>query len=79
MKMSKVRYWLNVDVPTQMCTIHTPDCLHQPKESLFKGVRFLERNGGWMPFVDGPTLKKYWLSLGRGYALHYCKICTPKK
>lgn len=77
--MSKsVKYWLNVDIPTQRCTIHTSDCFYKPKKSLYKGVRFLGRDGGWMPFPDVSALKKYWLSLGKGYELHNCRICKPQ-
>lgn len=73
----KVKYWLNVDFPTSTCTVHTIDCYFKPRKNKYKGVRVLARDGGWMPFPDVVSLRKYWLSLGNRSKIHKCKICNP--
>jgi len=75
--MSEERYWLNIDIPTQKCTVHKTDCTFKPKKSKFKGVRSLDRDGGWMPFSDRISLLKYRLDSFRDIELHFCSFCKP--
>jgi len=45
--------WINVDKPTKKCTIHTnPDCKYvvSKKETPYKGVNVLKRDGGWVQY-----------------------------
>ena len=73
----KIKYWLNVDFPTSICTVHTVDCYFKPRRTRFKGVKFLDSDGGWMPFPEVAPLKKFWISLGKGMGLRNCRICNP--
>jgi len=76
-KMHQVSFWLNINSPTHLCTVHTPDCIYEPKESKFKGVRSLGEHGGWMPFSDLPSLVNYRIIYFPHYELHYCSFCKP--
>lgn len=43
--------WMNIDIPTKICTIHS-NCsyVERKKETLFKGIHELKRDGGWKSF-----------------------------
>ena len=43
---------MNVDKPTKKCTAHVEGCRYElaKKETLLKGIGYLKRDGGWMPF-----------------------------
>lgn len=49
----QIRVWVNVDIPTQKCTLHTnPSCTYviRKKETPYKGVEQIKRDGGWLAF-----------------------------
>ncbi len=41
--------WVNVDKPTNCCTIHLDSCRHvaEKRETEFKGIQDMKRDGGW--------------------------------
>ncbi|MEH7249494.1 hypothetical protein V7114_22260 [Neobacillus niacini] len=45
----KKQIWINIDVPTKKFTLHH-DCQYTEKikETPFKGVKTLKRDGGWL-------------------------------
>ena len=54
--------WVNVDIPTKMCTIHTNrncDYIENKCETPNKGVDELKSDGGWMRFEGIVLAKKY--------------------
>jgi len=44
--------WVNVDIPTKKCVIHTEQCNYAKRktETRFKGIEELKRDGGWFSF-----------------------------
>jgi hypothetical protein len=45
--------WLNIDIPSKVCTVHSIlQCTYvgQKKETPFKGIDLLRRDGGWLRF-----------------------------
>ena len=53
--------WLNVDKPTKRCTLHTDNrCTYlQKRETLYKGLESLKRDGGWLSFADPKLAELY--------------------
>jgi hypothetical protein len=52
--------WVNIDKPTQRCTIHTNrQCgfLRNKYATPLKGIGILKKNGGWISF-DGIVLAR---------------------
>ena len=64
--------WVNIDKPTQRCTIHTNGkCgfLNNRRLTPYKGLGTLKKHGGWLKF-DGIVLaRKYCKKNFRGYKL----------
>lgn len=61
-------YWLNVDIPTRSCTLHSMGCTYETKkaETPHKGLGRLKEHGGWLSF-EGPKA-----------AEAYCRAQYPK-
>ena len=40
--------WVNIDIPTKRCTIHSETCIHvqNRRETKYKSVNKLKRDGG---------------------------------
>ena len=74
--MSTIRYWLNVDKVTKVCTVHTIDCFYKPRKSKFKNIRSMGRDGGWMPFSVYSSLFKYKRTRFNLYKLNFCSFCN---
>ncbi|WP_102027757.1 hypothetical protein [Salirhabdus sp. Marseille-P4669] len=47
----KKEVWVNIDIPTRKFTIHT-ECTYTKnmKETEYKGIERLKRDGGWVSF-----------------------------
>ncbi|AET68686.1 hypothetical protein Desor_3182 [Desulfosporosinus orientis DSM 765] len=55
--------WLDVDQPTKKCTLHmNGSCsyLQEKRETLYKGIGDLKRDGGWLSFSDPKLAKSYY-------------------
>lgn len=47
--------WINIDIPIKGCTLHTNlhcNYVENKKESLYKGIETLRRDGGWLMFEN---------------------------
>ena len=72
-------YWINVDKPTRLCVVHSEVCRYArgKRETPFKGVERIKRDGGWMPFPSTQEARNYfdenWLPLGYEFSL--CQFC----
>ena len=77
--MAKEKFWLNIDLRTQRCTIHTANCSHRPHESEFKNVRSIGRDGGWMPFLDYSSILKYKSTHYPSFVLWACRRWDTRK
>lgn len=53
--------WMNIDIPTKKCTIHS-DCVYVDKksETKYKGILKLKRDGGWLKFKSKNDAKAYY-------------------
>ena len=72
-----ILFWANIDVPTQMFTVHRSDCIYKPKISQYKGVNKIERSGGWMSFEDVQAAKTFFDKEYSSFYFHLCKFCKP--
>lgn len=70
-------FWVNIDIPMQMFTVHRSDCYYKPKPSQNKGINKIERNGGWMSFDDVLAVKKFYDREYSTFYFHLCKFCKP--
>ncbi len=45
-------FWVNVDIPSKTCTMHTTECIHTKnrRETKLKGLGVLKSDGGWLSF-----------------------------
>ncbi len=56
--------WINIDIPEKSCTVHSdPNCIYvvQKKESPFKGIETLRRDGGWLRFENMEDVTRFCL------------------
>jgi hypothetical protein len=64
--------WLNIDIPTRRCILHTDyGCPYwkKKKETQYKGLGNLKRDGGWMSFTDTREALFYYQGNFPGYEL----------
>lgn len=71
-------YWLNIDIPTRICTLHLDGCRTKPTvEPGFKGFGRMKRDGGWFVFSSSQETsahyKQEWKT--RGYDWIQCSRC----
>jgi len=54
-------FWVNIDIPTKTCTMHTGDCIDtkRRRETKLKGVGLLKRDGGCLSFGTFVETEKY--------------------
>jgi hypothetical protein len=69
--------WVNVDKPTKKLTIHTNlSCVYvlDKKETPYKGIEELKRDGGWISFNDEDEAQIYCNDIinKKGYKLTTC-------
>lgn len=81
--MSEEVYWMNVDVPTQKCTIHRIGCEHELRkyETNKKGIEKIKENGGWLSFQSLPAAEMHYRNhyQQRNYALSLrCRCLTQE-
>ncbi len=70
--------WLNVDIPTEKCTLHREGCTWKPrKEPGYKGFGKLKRDGGWLSFKTDSDAESYYRGdwQGKGYEYIRCSHC----
>ncbi len=72
-------FWLNIDIPTRICTVHSDKCSFVKKimETMFKGVGELKRDSGWLKFKSMNEINSYFkLNFeGKGFILRKCLVC----
>lgn len=59
---SDILVWINIDIPLKTCTVHSePYCIYveQKKESPFKGIETLRRDGGWLKFENMEDVTRF--------------------
>lgn len=64
--------WLNIDKPTRKCTLHAnSQCTHllKKKETMYKGLGRLKRDGGWLYFGSTRVAVLYFQGNLSGYEL----------
>jgi hypothetical protein len=73
-----ILFWVNVDKPTKKCTIHNEDCTYVvgKKETDFKGIEILKRDGGWFSFSSNSDAENYCRSKFNNYSI--VKHCIAK-
>ena len=70
---------MNIDKPTRRCVVHYEICKYArgKRETPFKGVKRMKRDGGWMPFPSIQEARNYfdenWLPLRYEFSL--CQFC----
>jgi len=70
--------WVEVDIPTNTCTIHSNlDCMYsvEKKETDLKGLNEMKAEGGWYSFVSLEEAKDHCLKLKdeKGFkTIHWC-------
>ena len=69
--------WVNVDKPTKKLTMHTNlSCIYvlKKKETPFKGIEELKRDGGWFSFNNEDEAHIYCTDIinKKGYKLTIC-------
>ncbi len=74
-------FWLNVDTPTKRCVIHRGACGYAlaKRETPYKGIGRLKRDGGWLHFAGSDELRALLLNEPRTWkcALNACAGCQP--
>ena len=72
-------YWMNVDVPTKRCVLHRPGVAYAvgKRETPFKGIGHVKRDGGWLGFASEQEARSYFESAlqGEGFGLVGCARC----
>lgn len=59
-KKPETAIWLNIDIPTKKCTIHSSCGFSDNKsETNYKGILELKRDGGWLKFKSKEEAKEY--------------------
>ena len=71
-------FWVNVDKPTQTCTIHKEGCQYiLSEETSHKGIGELKDDGGWLSFTSIEEAEDYcqkeWEA--KGYIVRRCGRC----
>jgi hypothetical protein len=64
--------WVNIDIPLKSCTIHAElHCIfvEKKKDTPYKGIELLKRDGGWISFVDSEEANRYCQDQYPGYKL----------
>jgi hypothetical protein len=52
--------WVNIDKPTKKCTIHSKcTYLDKKRETKYKGILELKRDGGWLKFDSNNQAKEF--------------------
>lgn len=69
--------WVNVDKPTKTCTKHVSGCTYEigKRETKYKGIGNLKRDGGWLPFDSLKAAQDYcehWKKRGFQVIKHKC-------
>ena len=71
-------YWVNVDLPTSSYRLHKTICPYcTPRQTLWKGVESLKRDGGWFEFETKDEAKKYMKNIKRKVKWDPCGVCKP--
>ena len=72
------KYWMNVDKPTKTCVLHIEGCLYekQKKETKWKGVGSLKRDGGWLRFNSPQEAGKFFAETWKKRGFTYQKGCS---
>jgi len=71
-------YWVNVDKPTKTCTIHVKGCEYEnrKRETEYKGISKLKRDGGWLAFDSLESAqvycKEHWVTRKFQVISHNC-------
>ncbi|MCT8140523.1 hypothetical protein H1D32_24325 [Anaerobacillus sp. CMMVII] len=57
----KKKFWVNVDIPTKMFTVHT-NCTYENKKSEtdYKGINRIKRDGGWLNFSSIKEIESFY-------------------
>jgi hypothetical protein len=71
-----VNFWVNVQVRSKACIVHTSDCSYKPKISKTKGVGELRAEGGWFSFAAKDEAFAF-CHKQEGYNILTCKYCNP--
>lgn len=71
-------YWMNVDKPTKTCVLHIEGCLYekQKKETKWKGVGSLKRDGGWLRFNSPQEAGEFFAEAWKKRGFTYQKGCS---
>ncbi len=76
------KYWLNVDIPTKICTIHRSNCpfTRRIKETDVKGIGRIKIRGGWLQFNSIDEIREYFEANfnTKKYVLRYCLKCMKE-
>jgi hypothetical protein len=74
---SKWKFWLNVDEPSQSCTLHENDCVHvlNNSETESKGIEEEKRDGGWYGFDSREAAEQFYQVNFAGFGLIPCTGC----
>lgn len=61
--------WLNIDLPTKTVTLHRLNCTNviSRKESIYKGINILRRDGGWLYFESKDDADLFCVNQYAGY------------
>ena len=68
-------YWLNVDRPTNTCTLHQADCSYVHGPTAFKGDNEEARDGGWFSFDTRREAEAFHRSERSHMKYRECSIC----
>lgn len=71
--------WMNIDKRTKSCMLHSDVCRFSrgKRETPFKGIGTIKRDGGWMPFISIEKARTYYEEtwLHQGYKFSLCAFC----
>lgn len=71
-------YWVNVDLPTSSYRLHKVICPYcTPRETSWKGIESIKRDGGWYEFETKNEAKKFKITLQKNVKWDPCTECNP--
>jgi hypothetical protein len=71
-------FWLDIDTPAQMATLHRGECIHvTPKATERKGVNEMRADGGWFSFKSVGEAMRFHKTKRLSGEVKSCLYCKP--
>jgi hypothetical protein len=73
-------FWLNADKTTNIYKLHRVSCRYgKPRETEYKGVDKMKRNGGWFKFASFEDAYRFYTRKKINAIWQPCRVCNPEK